>query len=194
MRAGSKTPSNSRNAGPASTSSISARSLRELVSTPPRSDRRLVSTSVSRLDAPPRAYNPTAVGSGSPCAAGRGRNGRSQQADPSPPFYGSRIRYTPLARLAFHREHAPDAGRDRAHHSALAPATVLRVEDAARDDRKSSRGEGEREKERILENLPRQMPYVPEHAHGAEHHEHPPLQQHGERYEARVYETVDAPI
>ena len=63
--------------------------------------------------------NPTTFGSARRVVAGRGRN------DPRPPYYGSRFRHTPLARLAFHREQAPDTGRDRAHHSALDPVAVL---------------------------------------------------------------------
>src|SRR5829696_10376435 len=97
-------------------------------------------------------------------------------------------------RLAFSWEEVPDAGWDRSHHGTLDFGAVFRVEDAERDDGEPGRRENEREEERIFEDLPREMPHVPEHAQRAENYEHPPLQEHGEHYEAGVDETIEEPI
>src|SRR5215212_9078428 len=97
-------------------------------------------------------------------------------------------------RFALRGEEVPDAGGDRSHHGILDPGAVFRVEDAECDDGKAGCREDEREEERILEDLPRQVPYVSEHACGTENHEHPTLQQYGEQYEAGVDEAVDQPV
>jgi hypothetical protein len=129
MRAGSRTPSNNRNAGPDCTSSASARRFAPC------------QHAVSTLRPSDFAFQPAAFLRSAALSISAGR--------PNVP---------PLARRAFYREQAPDAGRDRAHYGLHDPVAVFCVEDAERDYCKPSRREDEREKERILEDLPCQRP------------------------------------
>src|SRR5829696_4093358 len=88
-------------------------------------------------------------------------------------------------------QEVPETFWHAGEYRALDVLSVPGVEDAERDDGDADGRENEREHDRVLEDLPRQVPDVPEHPQRTENDEHPPLQEHGEHDKREVDEPVE---